>query len=469
MTSTEKFSAETLAKPEGPLVVVDARLARSDANSGISRFIIGLSRALVEELAARQQRDKGTDKAASIPRVLFVSKHEPPQWIVELVRKHPSLASFWSGGPGAFAKDLEKPVYAWSTFSLSKIDDLSGGNFFWLAPGNFDRPLLFLSKRKRALTGRLIQVIHDAIPFHQKEGMGFFFRMQFKLLVRRTLARLPNVFTVSEHSAAQLKSVVSKRTDPIHVLNCGIERTFGSKPRIGAQERLGARAALLTQLNADLVKAENRNFLDQICRMKWVVGVGRGQKYKRWDLAMASVMEANKHVSEGVLFIRIAASEDEVAEMNSGNGKPFDRGLFIADRATLAWPGMSDNDLYELYRCSDALIHPSLAEGFGFPPIEAAVSGLPVIYAKGTAVDGHFHESSLPENFWRGVASNTLEDWSAALVQVVRGDDATKRFFAELDRAPVTREFMLRFAARRFDWRDSAATVLNAITSSPQG
>lgn len=441
-----------------PLIVIDTRLAQDNVHSGISRFVIGFSQAIADELAALHKQNKPH------ARILFVSKHEPPAWIVSLVKKYPWLASFWSGGPGAFARDYEKPIYAWSTFSLSKIDELSGGNFFWVAPGNFDRPLLLPSKRKRALVSRICQIVHDTIPMFHKEGMSFFFRFQFKLLVRRALVKLPRVFTVSDLSAAQLKATAPKRTEPIQVLSCGVDAIFGSEKRLRNIEKLDARMAFLKKLNPDLAQNENKNFLERLCHMKWVVGVGRGQKYKRWELAQQAVAECNKRMPDcGALFFRIASSVEDMRALGDGSTKPFGSGIFTQSSPMIAWPNLKDESLYELYRLADTLIHPSAAEGFGFPPLEAALSGLPVIFAKGTAVEGHFAPGQLPDTFWHPVGGSSVDDWLTALLAVLHGDASSKKFFDEMDRATSTRQFMLKYASRRFDWKEPALTFLKSL------
>ena len=49
---------------------------------------------------------------------------------------------------------------------------------------------------------------------------------------------------------------------------------------------------------------------------------------------------------------------------------------------------VSDEDKWALYALADLFVYPSFYEGFGFPPLEALVSGTPVITS---------HNSSLPE------------------------------------------------------------------------
>jgi glycosyltransferase involved in cell wall biosynthesis len=47
---------------------------------------------------------------------------------------------------------------------------------------------------------------------------------------------------------------------------------------------------------------------------------------------------------------------------------------------------VSDSQLASLYRGSLGFIYPSLGEGFGFPPLEAMASGVPVITSSVTAL-----------------------------------------------------------------------------------
>mgnify|MGYP001384527052 CR=1 FL=1 len=47
---------------------------------------------------------------------------------------------------------------------------------------------------------------------------------------------------------------------------------------------------------------------------------------------------------------------------------------------------MSFKDLLHFYNASQAFIFPSLAEGFGIPPLEAAIMNIPVISSNQTAM-----------------------------------------------------------------------------------
>lgn len=49
--------------------------------------------------------------------------------------------------------------------------------------------------------------------------------------------------------------------------------------------------------------------------------------------------------------------------------------------------GLSDGQLRDLYRSAERLWHPSYAEGFGLPVVEAAACGTPVAVARGSSLD----------------------------------------------------------------------------------
>ena len=52
--------------------------------------------------------------------------------------------------------------------------------------------------------------------------------------------------------------------------------------------------------------------------------------------------------------------------------------LNLGDRIQLVH-SLADSDLRALYTSADVLFFPSLAEGFGFPPVQAALCGVPAV------------------------------------------------------------------------------------------
>jgi glycosyltransferase involved in cell wall biosynthesis len=67
-----------------------------------------------------------------------------------------------------------------------------------------------------------------------------------------------------------------------------------------------------------------------------------------------------------------------------------------ADADRIRFTGwLDDRDLEGLYRCADALVFPSLAEGFGLPVLEAMKRGLPVACSNTTSLPEVAGEAAL--------------------------------------------------------------------------
>ncbi|WP_233231268.1 glycosyltransferase [Silvanigrella aquatica] len=440
-------------------LAIDSRSAQSGVVSGISRFVIGLTRALAVELDKRKHILTQNKKRL---KILIVSKSEPAPWVVELVHKYPQVASFWSGGPGSLQKSYDKPIWLWPTFALKRIQRLTSNHVIWFAPANFDRPL-FVSRNNMAQ--RVIQVVHDSIPFMPVKGVGFIFKRQFRFLVKRALYRLPFVTTVSNHSAKILQGLVKKRSAPLYVIGDAVDLSFGSKSRITDEKKLySKRKKFIENLSLEKDTEKLNYFIEKVFQGDWVLGVGRNQKYKCWDIAAQAVMKAATDASLNLWFIRIGADQKEISGyMKKGPVREIGKIKFFENLKIIVLPVLSDAELAEVYRLSNLLIHPSVAEGFGLPPLEAALSGTPVIFRTSTAVDHHFPEGTFPNNFWCGIESGYLNVWSKQIEKMLL-DKKDSEFYKNLFKAKSTREFIVERAhGRAFEWSESAVSLLNWI------
>jgi len=116
---------------------------------------------------------------------------------------------------------------------------------------------------------------------------------------------------------------------------------------------------------------------------------------------------------------------------------------------------IDDAALSCLYAGASLYLQPSLAEGFGLPPLEAMACGTPVISS---------HAGSLPEVL--GDAAVLLppggpdapEQWAGAIVRLL-GDDAERARMASAGRAQ----------AARFTWAKAAIATLAVYREAASG
>ncbi len=105
-----------------------------------------------------------------------------------------------------------------------------------------------------------------------------------------------------------------------------------------------------------------------------------------------------------------------------------------------------DEDKPALYNLSSLFVYPSLYEGFGFPPLEAAACGVPVITS---------NTSSFPETIGEG----------AIMIDPLRPDDLS-RALREVLRDKTLRDTLSQqgeMRASKFQWKDAARKTLGVF------
>jgi glycosyltransferase involved in cell wall biosynthesis len=122
---------------------------------------------------------------------------------------------------------------------------------------------------------------------------------------------------------------------------------------------------LATSLNADMSHGP-----ELIPARPYFLYVGSRSSYKNFGLLIETLSRlATVRPDVGLCVVGEPFSEEERARMTE---------LDVADRIELV-KHPSDGHLAKLYRCSVALVYPSLYEGFGIPPLEAMACGTPAI------------------------------------------------------------------------------------------
>jgi glycosyltransferase involved in cell wall biosynthesis len=104
---------------------------------------------------------------------------------------------------------------------------------------------------------------------------------------------------------------------------------------------------------------------------------------------------------------------------------------------------MSDDELTWLYRNCYANLYPSLFEGFGLPVLEGMQFGAPTLASNSTSIPEITGDAAIL------LAPEDTEGWAQAMLKLARNkSDRDRLSAAALEQA------------KRFDWKDSAAALL---------
>mgnify|MGYP001360184431 FL=1 len=74
-------------------------------------------------------------------------------------------------------------------------------------------------------------------------------------------------------------------------------------------------------------------------------------------------------------------------------------------------PSVSESKLMQLRDISECLLFPSASEGFGYPPLEALASGLPVLCA-----DLPSHNELMPDRYC--LPAEDIESWKDSIIEI---------------------------------------------------
>ena len=150
--------------------------------------------------------------------------------------------------------------------------------------------------------------------------------------------------------------------------------------------------------------------------------VGSEEPRKRMDFLINVLGELPKEVKARTVLHKVG-SESSPKSKQKLQKKAVDLGV------NLHWVGrLSDIDLCGYYQHCDALLFPSIAEGFGLPPLEAMASGCPVLVADMPA----HNEVAPPE--WL-LPHEDIEAWGHAIIKMKSNQKRRKPSEIALKRA----------------------------------
>ncbi len=250
--------------------------------------------------------------------------------------------------------------------------------------------------------GTLMVTVHDLIHllfphFFPKGGI-----LYAKFMISSAVRKAKVIITVSEKSKQDILSLFPRSRDKIRVVYNGINPVFFSRPQ---EEKLQWAKGF----------------------SPYILAVGNNKPHKRFSLLIEE-------------FRRLKGEFPEIKLVIAGW-----KGDFGEDTITLGKVPL--RDLAALYHEALVLVHPSLYEGFGFPPFEASCFATPVVSSKVGAVeevlgDGVFYfEGEELYPVLKYVLENYHEAKKKAMIAMERAKKLTWEKFAE-DHLNIYREFL---------------------------
>jgi glycosyltransferase involved in cell wall biosynthesis len=107
----------------------------------------------------------------------------------------------------------------------------------------------------------------------------------------------------------------------------------------------------------------------------FLLHVGSAAWYKNRKAVFRSFIHAHKSLPEQNLKLVLVGPEPQKEELDD----QLKNWITSNPSAIQSFQNLPENSLGELYKYAKALVFPSFIEGFGWPPLEAAVRGCPVI------------------------------------------------------------------------------------------
>ncbi|MCP4396267.1 MAG: glycosyltransferase family 4 protein [bacterium] len=374
-------------------IAFDLRWIRSEKIDGISRYTLNLVSHLL-------QQDRENE--------YLCIGHQP------LLEQHLPLSTY----PQARIVSIPQQVLSLKDFlqtqrSIERLDvDL------FHVPNYLSSP--FCGTYVKILT------VYDLIPFLFPDALSksrLLWRCFYKTPypARHILRSADIIVTTSEHTKRDLVRLLNIPPDRIQVVWSGIETRF--HPGYSIPESFWERYGL------------ERNYL---------LYVGRQDPYKGLNFLVEAFARLPQEFQHN--FQVVIAGKTDPRYIGDVHALLDRHQLHDAFRFLDYVP---DGDLPFLYSAARLLVHPSLYEGFGLPPLESMACGTPVVYADTSSLSELIGEAGLA----------VLPASAEALSEGIR---------CLLEREDLRQQYRKRGLqhSRRYSWERVAAEMLNIYAQS---
>lgn len=313
----------------------------------------------------------------------------------------------WSKDPRVELYASDAGIYGLMEQALVLTGAFRGAALLWVP--HYSVPLFY--------PGRLVVTIHDVCHLALPESLNSNIkRMYARLLFSNAARRADAILCDSEFTSLEVQRFLRVRASKVHVAHLGLDATWD------------ARATPHVEPNA----------------VPYFLFVGNLKPNKNLSTLVKAFRLVMGAIPHRLIIVGKAENMKFVDQSAVGEAGELDSRVHLAGE-------ISDQRLVEYYRGAEALVFPSLYEGFGLPPLEAMSLGCPVLCS---------NASSLPEI--AGDAAlyfdpRDTSDLAAKLLRITQAPELRSHLVQRgLDRVGM---FSYKTCARQ------TADVLNSILS----
>lgn len=208
-----------------------------------------------------------------------------------------------------------------------------------------------------------IVTIHDLLFMDYPQYFPFTYRIKNKLLFERSAIKADILLTVSEFSKEE------------------IMRHFGIG---GDRISVTPNAVLPIEDSANLP-----NIYNKVGSEKYILTVGRIEPRKNFLILLRAFIELGLN-KDGYKLVIIGAADLDYVEYTN-----YYKSMSVEEKDAVVMDVATFPELVSFYKHASLFVFPSLAEGFGIPPLEAIEYDCPLLCSNATAMS----EFGLPDKY----------------------------------------------------------------------
>lgn len=203
----------------------------------------------------------------------------------------------------------------------------------------------------------LVTTIHDLNHVVLSENYSIFHRLYYSFFLARKVRQAKCVITVSRFSKNEIVRFFGIPVSAVRVVYNGISEAFTKRPKPLSRD-------------SDEAEAFRRRFE---LPDRFVLGMGNRKPHKN----ICRLVEAWCLLDDPPPLVLLTEFDPQILAIAQKHGrKHMLYFMRFVSNAELPW----------VYSLAEAFVYPSLYEGFGFPPLEAAACGVPVVVSDRTSL-----------------------------------------------------------------------------------